>query len=131
MSCITATTYKETFPTHLAQKASQGFIASTTLRLFLGTATDAALLGGAMAVTATIIEAITRPIIKAIFPENPVIGLWIQIIVPSTLVMSAALALAPTIGIVYKTASVIFSTLTWICLNSDFYEKNTAMVTVF
>lgn len=131
MSCLTATTYRQTFPTELPQKAAQSFLVTVGITLLGGAAMNVALLAGAMALSVSVIEAVTRPIIRAVFPENPFIAECFQIIVPTALVLNAALALAPMIGITYKITSIILPFIAWICLNERFYEKNIAMAQVF
>jgi hypothetical protein len=69
--------YVNNFPTDVLTKAAQGFTASTILRAtFDGVIrkgpfnVNEALLTGAMAATATVIEAVSRPIIKMFLPKS-------------------------------------------------------------
>jgi hypothetical protein len=132
------TNYIQNFPTELPMKAAQGFIATTVISLITGCAPSVALLGGTIAATATIIEAITRPIIRAIFPETPFIATSIQIFIPQMMALGLADSIAPWIGTSYKTTSILLPLLAWISLNgislngisNGFYGRNVAMVEV-
>lgn len=122
--------YVQNFPTEVPTKAAQGFIATATISLIAGCASSVALLGGAIAATATIIEAITRPIIRAIFPETPFIAKLIQICIPKMMALGLAASIAPWIGVSYKMTSILLPLIAWITLNDRFYDRNVAMVEV-
>lgn len=118
------------FPTEVPTKAAQGFIATATISLFTGCAGNVALLGGAIAATATIIEAVTRPIIRAIFSENPRIAKFIQICTPKMMALGLAASIAPWIGVSYRMTSILLPLIAWVTLNERFYERNVGMVEV-
>lgn len=119
--------YVQNFPTEVPTKATQSFIVTTGISLFAGSASNVALLGGALAATSTLIEAVTRPIIKAVFPENTKIAEIIQIVMPKMIVLS----LAVRFGVTYQVTSfVLIRIITWIALNRTFYERNVGMVEV-
>lgn len=122
--------YIENFPTEVPVKAAQGFIMTATIGLIAGCAGSMALLGGVIAATATIIEAITRPIIRAIFPENPFIATFIQMSIPTAIALSLADAAAPWIGMSYKMTSFLLPLIAYIALNQQFYERNVGLVEV-
>jgi hypothetical protein len=122
--------YTTNFPAEVPTKAAQGFIITGAVSLLYGSSANVALLGGAIAVTATLIEALTRPIIKAIFPENPFIVKCIQVCVPRILALGGAIALAPWIGVSYEITSFFIPLIAWIALNDRFYERNVGMVEV-
>lgn len=122
--------YMQNFPTEVPIKAAQGFIVTATISLIAGYASSIALLGGALAAITTIIEAVTRPIIRAIFPEVPIIAKLIQICVPQMMVLGLADLIAPWIGVSYKMTSILLPLIAWIALNDKFYERNVAMVEV-
>ena len=122
--------YIRNFPTQVPMKAAQGFIATAAIGLIAGTAANIALLGGAIAATATLIEAVTRPIIRAIFPENPFIGRAIQIITPRIMALALAASLAPWVGATYTITNRLLPLLAWLALNNNFYDSNVAMVEV-
>jgi hypothetical protein len=122
--------YIENFPKEVPLKAAQGFIATGALALFLGATAKVALVGGAIAVTSTLIEAVTRPIIKAVFAENPRVGVCIQVLVSKMASISLAAAVAPWVGVVYQTNLFIFPLIAWISLNEGFYTRNVGMVEV-
>lgn len=122
--------YVQKFPAEVPTKAAQGFIATAVINILAGSASNVALVGGAIAATATIIEAVTRPIIKAVFPENPGIVKCIQIIMPKMMALSLAASTAPWLGVAYKMTSVLMPLIAWITLNDRFYERNVGMVEV-
>lgn len=123
--------YIQSFPDEVPVKAAQGFIATATISLFVGCASNVALVGGALAVISTLIEAVTRPIIRAIFPENPFIAKVIQIIVPRIIALSLGTAVAPWIGVSYTITSTLLPLIAWVALNDRFYERNVGMVGIF
>lgn len=122
--------YIQNFPAEVPTKAAQGFIATATISLISGSGTSVALLGGVIAATATLIEAITRPIIRAIFPETPFIAKCIQIFIPQMIALSLAASIAPWIGLSYKITTIILPLLAWIALNDRFFERNVGMVEI-
>jgi len=122
--------YIQNFPSEVPTKAAQGFIATAVINLLAGSASNVALIGGAFAVTATIIEAVARPIIKAVFPRNPGIVIIIQIVMPRMMALGLAASLAPWLGVAYKMSSILMSSLAWLALNNRFLERNVGMVEV-
>ena len=123
--------YIRNFPTQVPMKAAQGFVVTLVINLIANNhPSNVALLGGAIAATATVIEALTRPIIKAIFPEHPLITRLIQVITPKVIALSLAASVAPWIGVSYTTTSFVLPLIAWIILNEGFYENNVAMAEV-
>lgn len=122
--------YIQNFPREVPTKAAQGFITTAVINLVTGSATNVALVGGVIAATATIIEAVTRPIIKTIFPEHPRIAKFIQIAMSKMMALGLAASMAPWLGVAYKITHVLIPLLAWIALNDKFYEKNVGMVEV-
>lgn len=125
-----ANRYINDLPEQVPVKAAQGFVATAAIHVLMGGVAKVALLGGAIVATATLIEAVTRPIIRAIFPEHPFIGRIIQISVPKIAALGIAIAIAPWIGIAYKTTNFLLPLLAWLTLNNNFYERNVGMVEV-
>lgn len=134
--------YIQNFPSEVPKKVIQGFIAATTIHLASGYARNVSLVKGAMAATATVIEAITRPILRAVFPQSPQMVSLIQVLMPKIIALSLATSLAPSIVIGYKVAdsveatAVILSIIAWFILNDGFeggntcYKGNTAVAEV-
>ncbi|HEY5234881.1 MAG TPA: hypothetical protein VIJ14_01785 [Rhabdochlamydiaceae bacterium] len=122
--------YVRNIPAEVPLKAAQGFIVTAAISLIAGNAANIALLGGAIAATATLIEAIARPFIQAVFPDSPFIGMAISIFVPNMLALGLAASLAPWIGISYRVTSSFISILAWLALNQQFYQRNVGMVEV-
>lgn len=123
--------YTQNFPAEVPTKAAQGFLATAVINLIFGNAIPVALLRGTIAVTATVIEAVTRPIIKGIFTEYPTVVGVIQIMVPRALALGLATTLAPWIGLTYRTSSFIITFIAWMQLNQDTFARNVGMVEVF
>lgn len=119
-----------TFPAEVPTKAAQGFIVTAVINVCTGSANNVALVGGALAATATIIEAVTRPIIRALFPENPGIATFIQICIPKMVVLSLATSIAPWVGVSYKMSSFLLPLIAWVALNAGFYRRNVGMAEV-
>lgn len=122
--------YTQNFPAEVPIKAAQGFIVTATINLLNGYNCNVALVGGTVAAIATIIEAVTRPIIRAIFPENPNIAKFIQIVIPKMMALGLAAAVAPWVGISYKMTSILLPVIAWLTLNERFYERNVGMVEI-
>lgn len=121
--------YINNMPEQVPIKASQGFITTTAISVLSGLTLNISLIRGAIAVTATFIEAVTRPIIKATFPNQPIIASAIQIFIPQIVAISLATSLSPLLATSCKMASFI-SLIAWLMLNEDFYEKKEAIATV-
>ncbi|MBX9744147.1 MAG: hypothetical protein K2X08_02925 [Chlamydiales bacterium] len=131
MSSFTIQNYTHQIPKDIAIKAAQGAIVTATISLFLGSTVPVALLGSSIAATATIIEALARPLIKNIFPDNQFIARCAQIIIPASAAFYLASSTAPWIGISYHTNFFMFPILGWIALNPDFStNKNVAIAWV-
>jgi hypothetical protein len=124
------THYIENLPTEVPTKAAQGFVVTAVINLLYGSASNVALVGGAVAATSTIIEAATRPVIRAIFPENPRIAKFTQIVIPKMMALSLAASAAPWLGVTYKISTILMPLIAWITLNEGFYEKNVGMVEI-
>lgn len=122
--------YMENFPTKMPLKAAQGFLVSATVRLITGCTLSLALFGGGIAAMATLIEAITRPIFRDVFPRTPNVAIAVQIIISLTMGLSLASAIAPWIGLSYKTTSFLLPLIATFCLNQDFYAKNEGLAVV-
>ncbi|NGX41622.1 MAG: hypothetical protein KR126chlam4_01465 [Candidatus Anoxychlamydiales bacterium] len=123
--------YVNKFPTKLPIKAAQSFVATGVISLISGCSAVVALLAGSIAILASTIEALTRPIIKSIFPENRLIGLSIQICITQMMALGLIGVAAPWLGVTYKISALLLPLIVWIALNNDFYEKNTAQAVVF
>lgn len=123
--------YKRDFPKEVPIKAAQSFIITAALNLVVAeSSVKVTLLGGALAVTSTLIEAVTRPIIKAVFPQNQFIGVCIQVSVSKVIVLGLAIAIAPWIGVTYKISTAILPFIAFIALNEEFYKRNVGMVEI-
>jgi hypothetical protein len=123
--------YINKIPTELPNKAVQSFVVTGVICLISGTSAVVALLGGSIALLASTIEALTRPIIKSIFPNNHFIGYAIQIIFPPMAALGLVSLAAPGIGFSYKITGILLPVLAWISLNnSNWYGENRAMVSV-
>ncbi|OGN56579.1 MAG: hypothetical protein A3D96_04825 [Chlamydiae bacterium RIFCSPHIGHO2_12_FULL_44_59] len=123
--------YVRKFPAEVPIKAAQGFIATTVIHLLLGSASSLALLGGTIAAVATIIEAITRPIINTIFPEHKVIAQCIQIVMPKMMALGLASSRIPWLDTTTSTVTfLLVNLIAWPTLNYRFYERNVAMVEI-
>jgi hypothetical protein len=74
----------------ITQKSLQSAVLSVAVHVIAGSAYNVAIVGGALAVTATVIEALVRPLLLGIFPENP----WI----PAMLTFGAILIAMNDLG---------------------------------
>lgn len=122
--------YTQDFPSELPDKMVQSFVLTTVIDLVAGSSYNVALLGGGIAVTATVIESVTRPILKAIFPKHPTITKCVQVVMPKMMALGLAASLTPWIGVAYKTSWVLFRVVVWVALNQSYYERNVAMTEV-
>ncbi|MBS0620131.1 MAG: hypothetical protein JSS61_01555 [Verrucomicrobia bacterium] len=116
--------YVQKFPDAVPTKTAQSFILTVVINLAIGATAHMALVGGALASTATLIEAVTRPIIREIFPENPQVAEFIQIVMPYMIVIGLATTIAPWVGVAYKTSSVLLPVIGMLVLNNSFYARN-------
>ena len=119
--------YIRNFPAEVPIKAAQGFIVTAAINLIAGRAGNVALFGGAIAATSTMIEAVTRPIIRSIFQDHRTIAIFIQIFFPKMIALGLAASIAPWIGVSYKMNSFLLPLIAWIALNHDFFNRNVGM----
>lgn len=122
--------YVQNFPTLIPRKAAQGFIATAAIAIIVGGSFKIAMISGTLAATVTIIEAVTRPIIRSIFPEYPQFAKCIQIFFPKVIAFSLLQAVAPWLIVSYTVESIIVSLAGWYFFNYDFYENNVGMMTI-
>lgn len=122
------TNYIKNFPNEVPTKAAQGFVVTAVIHLVIRSGSSVALLGGAIAATATMIEAATRPIIKAIFPENPYIAAFTQIVTTQIMAVGLATSIAPWLGVAFKLTPLVLHLILWPALNYECYKKNVGMV---
>ena len=120
--------YKEHFPIQVPLKAAQGFAFAATAQLVAGSDLNMALLGGALTATATIIEAVSRPIIITIFPNNECATECIQTTAPRLITMGLANSVAPWIGMTYKMTPIALSLAGHFTLNNNWFQNNVGMV---
>ena len=148
--------YVNNFPTDVLTKAAQGFTISTILRAVFDNVVDkkvpfngnAALLTGAMAATATIVEAITRPMIKASLSNCTDLLRIVQIYSSRIITLGLAYSISPWIGVEYApqvgfftptgTLVTLFLTYSQFTMQinqlypeADFYTKNIATLHLF
>ena len=125
--------YSRAFPLDVPIKVAQGFVASVVITLIAGGSGQMALLGGAMAVTATLIGAVIQPILRAVFPQHSrSVGVFL-VVIPESITVILADSVAPWIGVSYKATSVVLSVLAFIALNiNDFnLRRNMALAHTF
>lgn len=130
MTSLTLQNYVNQLPKDIAIKAAQGAIVTATISLCFGAALPVALLGGTIAATATLIEALARPLIATIFPNNSFIRHCAQVIIPCGLALKLATSATPWLGIGYKTSVVALSFLATLILNEP-TKDNVAFAWVF
>jgi|GEM_PF-2164380 len=119
----TQNNYVKNFPQNTPLKAAQGFIVTSLIHLTAGVAGKAAFLGGAVSATATLIEAVTRPIIETIFPKDSIITTCVQLVLAVTLTTTLATAMVPWVGVAHKMTSSSIPILAFIVLNSNAHEN--------
>lgn len=122
--------YIRDLPSEVPAKAAQGFIATATIKLIAGASGKIALAGGAIAVIATMIEALTRPIIRAIFPNQSLITQAIQIVVPKMMALGLVSTFAPWAALSCEVHSFGLSVIAWLALNNGFYQRNVGMAQI-
>lgn len=122
--------YVDRFPNEVPIKMAQSFLVTATICLVSGGVANVALLGGAIAATATVIEALTRPIIKSVFSRTPIIARCIQVVIPQLMALRFSVLLTPLIGVSYKATSFALPFIAWIILNEGYYETNTGMAVI-
>lgn len=127
--------YIANLPTEVPMKALQGAVVTVAINL-LDSPLSNALYGGALAALITAVEAATRPLIRSIFPKNPVIARCIQVTISQLMVLGAASAVAPWIGLTFKMRSILIPLVAWFALNGSFsknqtwYDRNVGMASV-
>lgn len=124
MSAILATIrrdYVNNFPRDVPETAAKSFVITGAINLAAGSSINQTLFGGALAITATLIEALTRPIIMAIFPQNATLAKFVQIVVPLALTFGLAVAAGPLIGVSCKISSLILPLIVSIVLNNSLF----------
>lgn len=122
--------YVQGIPREIPLKMAQSFIATTTICLIYDAVVPIALLGGMIAATATVIEALTRPIIESLFAEAPFIGKCIQVAMPPLLTLQFFSLLSPWIGIEYRQTNFLLPWISWYVLNERYQERNLAMAVI-
>jgi hypothetical protein len=131
---LTQDQYVREFPAYVPLKMAQGGIATTALHLLASCEPHVALLWGAMAATATLIEAVTRPIIKSLFSENESLITLTQSCVPRMTVLMFVDSWIPWAGKTYKISILSFQFLISCVLmaifNEKFYDKKIARIEV-
>jgi hypothetical protein len=119
--------YIENFPRNVPLKMAQGFLATAAINLVFNKGTyRTALLRGSLAALISLVEAVTRPIIKAIFPNTPLAGMIIQIVITP---LSIEWLLEPRIGL-SNTRTPLIPFIAWFILNHGFYGNNEGMAEV-
>ena len=124
--------YVDRMPTQIWMKSAQGLAVTVSISLIAGSSISAALVAGALAVAATLVEAIARPLIKSIFPDNPFIGRTISVFTANGLVLGAAKSIFSFSEIGFNPASyILVKLIAWLSLNQNFYTDNVAIAEVF
>ena len=119
--------YIENFPRNVPLKMAQGFLATAAINLVFNKGTyRTALVRGSLAALISLVEAVTRPIIKAIFPNTPLAGMIIQIVITP---LSIEWLLEPRIGL-SNTRTPLIPFIAWFILNHSFYGNNEGMAEV-
>jgi hypothetical protein len=130
--------YNKNFPAEAPTKAAQGFVVTASYKLAFGASFNEALKSGAVAATATIIEAVTRPITKEIFSKNPEIGATIQSVVPRIITAGLTCSIASRFDVSFKEISfkntsfgLLLASLSLNGVPSEFYKRNIGLVITF
>lgn len=89
--------YFQKIPTKIPLTALQGFLLSVAWRVIPNQSMNEALVAGTLAATATVIEALSRPIMQSLYPKGSVIGKLIQIYIPSIVTVEIAKLVFPSI----------------------------------
>lgn len=118
------TDYYQHMPTNIPQKAAQGFLLTAAVCLILGGGSvGVAVLGGSIAVTATIIEALIRPVLRKIFPNHPMLRDFMRFGIPITAAFGLAGALVPLVEVSYQTTSLLVSLIGFLAFNPSSEER--------
>lgn len=123
------TYYSKKFPSNVPLRALQGFVITTAIRLIFAVPLKKAAIIGALAAAATLVEAVTRPIMRSIFPNHAWIASSVQCIIPSVITLSAASAILPWVGLSYKVS--LLSCVLMLALNHATFQHNEGMVHIF
>lgn len=129
--------YVEKIPTELSKRTAQSFVMTAALNC-VATTFSSAMFGGAVAATATLIEAATRPAIMALFSECPLVARAVQFVAPLYISLAVAAVLAPWLGVTFKASYVVLPIILRLLFNefsakSDFqtlFRNNRAMIFV-
>ncbi len=125
--------YLGTCPEKIPIKAAQGFLLTGILRLLTGATKGVALLTGTVAAIATLVEAVTRPIIQTIFANYPNITWLFQMTASLLVAVSLTAYVAPWAGITYAIDEIAFPFLSGVImgfLNQGSISQKNAMVIV-
>jgi hypothetical protein len=123
--------YTAQIPNQLLIKTAQSFCATAAISLFMGSRLSVAALGGGIAAVTAVVVALTIPIIKATFPDNPFLAQFSAIVMASGLMLGLTDRASALVGIAYKTVSPLLSFLACLALNDDWYRENKAIAVVF
>jgi hypothetical protein len=116
------------FPKKVPLKALQGFLLTTGVNLCIGSSYRITLVEGSVAVLATLIEAVTRPLIRRIFPENPVVAKVFQNMSSVLGATGLANAVSPWTQVTITPMMALFPIwITLFAFNKHAFEKNEAM----
>ena len=121
--------YMRYIPSGKVAAATEGLMITTAFQLLRDTSTNAALRCGALSVTATLVEAATRPVIRAILPNHPNLARFIQSIAPIMIVVGLFAPLAPGIQISCELAALIGLVRYFLTNNGhNFYGYNSSAI---
>ena len=123
--------YVQDLPDQIMFKTAQGFVATAGISLIYGAAANTALTLGAIAATATLIEAVSRPIIRSLF-ANTALVTFFQISLPKMAAFALARSIAPWTSAQVASRS-LSSLITWVMINygaTNPFTNNIAMAEV-
>lgn len=90
----------------IPSKALQGAVLSMAVHVISGSAYPVALLGGALAAAATVIEAIARPIIEGTFPSNSFFPMFLTTFALLSCINDLGAVAGSKLGIHYSPTSI-------------------------
>lgn len=128
--------YARTFPTDLPTAVGQSFIGTAALTLLLGGSAEIVIVYGAVAATATLIEAVIRPLIAPFFIDKPFASmaslLAVSLMITSRLGDTALSFLQLSMRIEAQIMGGILGAFATIYINDgiEWYNKNRAFVVV-
>lgn len=93
----TLETYYDKLPQNMCKNATISFFTSAAIYRTGGCDNKTSLAGGACAAMTSVIEALTRPIIRSIFPNHPTLGKWIQLLTPQSVISESVIT--PLLGL--------------------------------